>query len=49
MKKAIAGSDVSVLVTSYHSLAGLLPGCDATITTLDTSPPTQNRILQILF
>jgi beta-N-acetylhexosaminidase len=49
MMKAIAGSDVAVLVTSYHALAGLLPGCDVTITTLDTSPPTQDKILQILF
>jgi beta-N-acetylhexosaminidase len=49
MKKAIAGSDVSVLVTSYHALAGLLPGCDVKITTLDTSPPTQDRILELLF
>ena len=49
MKSAIAGSDVAVLVTSYHALAGLLPGCDVTITTLDTSPPTRERILQLLF
>jgi beta-N-acetylhexosaminidase len=49
MKKAIAGSDAAVLVTSYHALAGLLPGCDVIITTLDTSPPTQDRILQLLF
>ena len=49
MKKAIAGSDVAVLVTSYHALAGLLPGCDVTISTLDTSPSTQDRILELLF
>jgi len=49
MKNAIAGSDVAVLVTSYHALASVLPGCDATITTLDTSPPTQDRILKMLF
>jgi hypothetical protein len=49
MKKAITGSDVAVLATSYNALAGLLPGCDVTITTLDTSPSTQDRILKILF
>ncbi len=49
MKNAIAGSDIAVLVTSYHSLSALLPGCDVTITTLDTSPPTQDRILEALF
>jgi beta-N-acetylhexosaminidase len=49
MKKAIAASDVAVLVTSYHALARVLPGCDVTITTLDTSPPTRDRILQIIF
>ncbi len=49
MNSAITGSDISVLVTSYHSLAGQLSGCDVTITTLDTSPPTQDRILALLF
>jgi len=49
MKNAIAGSDIAVLVTSYHSLSALLPGCDVIITTLDTSPPTQDTILQMLF
>jgi beta-N-acetylhexosaminidase len=49
MKNAIAGSDLAVLVTSYHSLSAQLPRCDVTITTLDTSPTTQDRILQMLF
>jgi beta-N-acetylhexosaminidase len=49
MKKAIAGSDIAILATSYHALTGLLPGCDAVITTLDTSPPTLERILGMLF
>lgn len=49
MKNAIIGSDLAVLVTSYRALTKLLPGCDVIITTLDTSPPTQDRILQMLF
>ena len=47
--RMIEASQVSVLVTSYRSVAGTLDACDAKIVTVDTSPETQAGILRRLF
>ncbi len=49
VRRMIEASQVSVLVTSYRSVAGTLDTCDAKIVTVDTSPETQASILRRLF
>jgi beta-glucosidase-like glycosyl hydrolase len=48
MRRMIDASQVSVLVTSYRSLADTLSTCGARIVTVDTSPETQAGILHRL-
>ena len=49
MKDMVERSSISILVTSYRALAGLLSKCDISIITYDTSPQTQDVILELLF
>jgi beta-N-acetylhexosaminidase len=49
MRGMIAASRLSVLVTSYRSMADMLSICDVRVVTDDTTPETQLAILHRLF